>query len=347
MISIVMATYNGESFIQDQLSSINNQIRKPDRLIICDDGSGDNTRAIIDDFQFDSSISVERIFRTQNLGFRDNFLEGCSHVTHGMIAFSDQDDIWHADKLAIIEKTVSDGIDAVCHSYLNMRDKKISADQGSQFNSAVMDGFQVYPLLVQQGMSLAVDKKVVSTAHDIIRNWAAILPSIGKERSLSGHDDIHIWHDLATFAAARFTGRVAFIGKPLAKRRLHDHNVTRPSEGWDKSSGVFISARDALATDYGLKESFLRDFADKLITEIDLPSEDRRSRLIATYHRWAEIWRRRQMLLAPGGMATKLSLIAQNATNGAYASRLRAGLGVRSFLKDALVCTGVDQFVRR
>ena len=50
MISVVMATYNGEEFIEKQLESIRNQSLKPDEVIICDDCSTDSTERIIVDF---------------------------------------------------------------------------------------------------------------------------------------------------------------------------------------------------------------------------------------------------------------------------------------------------------
>ena len=52
MISIAMTTFNGESFLKDQLESISNQTYLPDELIISDDCSSDNTIKIIENFSF-------------------------------------------------------------------------------------------------------------------------------------------------------------------------------------------------------------------------------------------------------------------------------------------------------
>ena len=50
-ISVALCTYNGETFIFDQLQSIINQIYKVDEIIICDDCSQDNTHNVIYQFQ--------------------------------------------------------------------------------------------------------------------------------------------------------------------------------------------------------------------------------------------------------------------------------------------------------
>ena len=53
-ISVVMATYNGERFLREQLDSIRNQTRQADELIICDDGSTDGTVELVRKYIIDS-----------------------------------------------------------------------------------------------------------------------------------------------------------------------------------------------------------------------------------------------------------------------------------------------------
>lgn len=64
MISVVMATYNGECFIREQLLSILNQTMSVDEIIICDDNSRDNTVQIIKDIQKNIKISIFDLFKT-------------------------------------------------------------------------------------------------------------------------------------------------------------------------------------------------------------------------------------------------------------------------------------------
>ena len=101
-INILMTTYNGEKYLQDQLASIENQDYKNWHLCVSDDGSSDSTLSILNEF---SSRNIGRvsIFKTsQNLGFVGNFLSLVrrSDISAQFYALADQDDIWCRNKLS-------------------------------------------------------------------------------------------------------------------------------------------------------------------------------------------------------------------------------------------------------
>ena len=79
-ISIVMATYNGELYIEKQLASICNQTVPPDEIIISDDRSSDNTISIIKSFINKNNIAQKTNIYVNNtqLGFAKNFLNAIS-----------------------------------------------------------------------------------------------------------------------------------------------------------------------------------------------------------------------------------------------------------------------------
>ena len=101
-ICILMSTYNGEKFLAEQLQSIEDQTHKNWRLVISDDGSSDNTLAIAKHFQSKWGNDRLEIRQGPQNGYCDNFLSmACDTTLHAdLYAFSDQDDIWMADKLA-------------------------------------------------------------------------------------------------------------------------------------------------------------------------------------------------------------------------------------------------------
>lgn len=105
-ICILMATYNGEKFIAEQLQSIEEQTHKNWRLIISDDGSSDNTLTIAKQFQQKWGSDRLKIRQGPQQGFCQNFLSmACdTAIRANLYAFSDQDDIWMSDKL---ERAVS------------------------------------------------------------------------------------------------------------------------------------------------------------------------------------------------------------------------------------------------
>lgn len=101
-ICLLMATYNGERFLTEQLQSIENQTHKNWRLVISDDGSSDNTLVIAKQFQEKWGSDRLEIRQGPQQGFCQNFLSmACdSNIRADLYGFSDQDDVWMIDKLS-------------------------------------------------------------------------------------------------------------------------------------------------------------------------------------------------------------------------------------------------------
>lgn len=97
MISVCIATYNGEKYIKEQLKSILNQIDVADEVIISDDNSTDRTLEIIKEFN-DSRI---KIFNNVGIGVIQNFENAIKNASGKFIFLSDQDDIWEPSKVRI------------------------------------------------------------------------------------------------------------------------------------------------------------------------------------------------------------------------------------------------------
>ena len=97
-----MSTYNGEKFLAEQLQSIEDQTHKNWRLVISDDGSSDNTLAIAKQYQQKWGSDRLEVRQGPQQGFCQNFLSmACdSNIRADLYGFSDQDDVWMADKLA-------------------------------------------------------------------------------------------------------------------------------------------------------------------------------------------------------------------------------------------------------
>ena len=103
-ISVVMATYNGEKYITEQLDTIRNQTRKIDELVVCDDRSKDNTvsvvKAYIKEHNLEDAWAIH--VNERNLGYANNFHRATLMATGDLIFFSDQDDLWREDKIEIM-----------------------------------------------------------------------------------------------------------------------------------------------------------------------------------------------------------------------------------------------------
>lgn len=99
MVSVVMAAYNGEQYISEQLSSIWNQTRRPDEIIISDDHSIDGTVAAIQAFVKQTGAPVRLIENQERTGYIRNFFHALKHAGGDYIFLSDQDDVWLPDKI--------------------------------------------------------------------------------------------------------------------------------------------------------------------------------------------------------------------------------------------------------
>ena len=101
-INILMSTYNGEQFFAEQIESIQKQTVKDWTLYIRDDGSSDTTPEIIKHYaQLDSRIVFINADNRENFGVIKNFYTLLKHSKADYYFFSDQDDIWLEDKLAV------------------------------------------------------------------------------------------------------------------------------------------------------------------------------------------------------------------------------------------------------
>lgn len=99
-----MCTYNGEQYLRDQLDSIARQSRLPDELLICDDNSADMTLQIIAAFAAAVSFPVKLHRNDANIGSTKNFEQAIRLCEGDIIVLSDQDDVWHPDKLKLLEQ---------------------------------------------------------------------------------------------------------------------------------------------------------------------------------------------------------------------------------------------------
>ena len=119
-----MATYNGVSYIREQLDSILCQLGPEDEVIISDDGSTDGTLDVIAS-SHDSRIRVvrhekdPRIRRTPEI-VGANFENALSHCSGEYIFISDQDDIWLPDKVGTMISCLSKYALVACNAKILM-----------------------------------------------------------------------------------------------------------------------------------------------------------------------------------------------------------------------------------
>ncbi|MCW3111184.1 MAG: putative glycosyltransferase epsH [Segetibacter sp.] len=130
LVSIVLATYNGERYLTKQLESLFNQSYQNIEIIAVDDCSKDKTIEILQEHAA-RHANMKVFVNEVNLGFIKNFEKGCTLSNGDLIAFCDQDDYWDIHKIKKLAAAIgnypiiySDSL--VCDENLNPTGTKIS-----------------------------------------------------------------------------------------------------------------------------------------------------------------------------------------------------------------------------
>lgn len=124
-IDILMATYNGEKYIKEQIDSILNQTYSNFRLLICDDNSTDSTYSILQEYEKkDSRIVVLK--NEENLGYIRNFENLLKNVNSKYFMFSDQDDVWNQDKIELSYKFLKESESDLVFTDLEIVDESLN-----------------------------------------------------------------------------------------------------------------------------------------------------------------------------------------------------------------------------
>ncbi len=126
-ISVIIATYNGEAFIEEQLESIRLQSYPIDEVLIADDCSSDRTVEIVRKFikKYGLKHWILQVNK-RNLGWEHNFINLIFRASGDIIFYCDQDDIWLMDKIKIMVTAINRNEKILC---LSSRYLPIDADE--------------------------------------------------------------------------------------------------------------------------------------------------------------------------------------------------------------------------
>lgn len=134
MVDILMATYNGEKYLKQQIDSILEQTYEDWKIIIHDDGSSDNTLDIVKEYVMKYPEKILWIDdKISTGGAKNNFFHLFQHADAPYIMLSDQDDVWQKDKIKnavaeikSAEKKYGQDIPLLGHSDLKVVDEKLN-----------------------------------------------------------------------------------------------------------------------------------------------------------------------------------------------------------------------------
>ena len=183
MITVCIATFNGEKYIREQLNSILFQLSLQDEVIVSDDGSTDNTISIIKSFNDNRIKIIDGVHRySPTLNFENALKEAKGDY----IFLADQDDVWKDDKVKICLKWLQH-YDCII-SDAEVTDENLNITSPSLYQLMNIKSGRVYNILYKNGYTgccMAFTRRVKEAAlpfpkdipmHDIwIGNVAAFL----------------------------------------------------------------------------------------------------------------------------------------------------------------------------
>ncbi len=209
-VSVCMAAYNGDQYIQEQLHSILCQLSAEDEIIIVDDASTDETRARIMEF-VDPRINLLK--NEKNIGILASFEKALRSASGRIVFFSDQDDIWEHDKVAEVLEVFRKDTAITLVLTNGMKIDKNGRVTGKRVLKTPVR-FGIVNTLAKNpyyGCLMAFKREVLE--------WCLPMPSS------------NVTHDSWIGTVNCFIGKSHYLDKDLLYYRRHDDNATKEVHG--------------------------------------------------------------------------------------------------------------------
>ena len=262
MISVVMATYNGEKYLGLQLDSILKQTRQDLEVVIIDDCSKDSTPVILRRYA-SADARIKLHFNEENLGCSRSFEKGINLASGDYLALVDQDDIWLPQKLErLIDEIEEYDLDMV------YSDTQLIDENGKPRTDRWQDHcpkFGIDSSNPEIAMIAAFNSFILGCS--MVFNAASLKKCLPIEHGYFNHDK---W----IVSNIAYWGRFKFIAEPLFYYRLHNGNYSMR----EKNKGLLSRLQDTLKlpspfySHRGLKQ---------IISQSDRVTNDRFSQFVA------------------------------------------------------------------
>lgn len=261
-VEILMATFGGRAFLEEQLESLLDQSYRHWSLIIRDDGSSDGTLSLIHSYaaRYPGKIRVVNSVANK-LGPCGNFASLLEFSTAPYAMFCDQDDVWFREKIEIsleemqrLEGLFGKSCPLLVHTDLQVVNEnlEIIADSFWKHQNLSTNKFlSLNRLLVQNGVT-----GCATMINGSLRDMSRPIPAGA------------IMHDWWTALVASAFGKIGFIDRPALKYRQHDCNEVGAKQwGWRfirRRLSNPNEIRRSLRNTQIQAEAFLDRYGDKL-----------------------------------------------------------------------------------
>lgn len=217
-VSVAMTTYNGDKYLKEQLDSIKNQTYEICEVIICDDGSKDDTEQVVENYINSNNLSKHwRYYRNEeNLGPMRNFAH-CAKLCSGEIIFySDQDDKWEITKveeMIQVYKNHEEALAVCCGQQYMYKNEGVKRKRGKFISSGAVKKItfeEQVKTMYSSGLCLSFRRDLLDEIEYLVF-------------------DRNLTYDVTTGLVAALKGGMYRIERPLVHRRIHEMNASHPT----------------------------------------------------------------------------------------------------------------------
>lgn len=262
-VGVIVATYNGEKYIEAQLRSLYEQTRLPDVILVTDAGSSDGTVSICRQFSGVAPGVELRILTNENteatLGVVDNFEKGLDALDTDYIFFCDQDDVWMPRKIESVVAYMNETDAALCFSNADVVDGNLQ-----QMGNSLWSSYGFYPemngekrMLYLPGEKSGLFSQLLS--NNIVTGMTMCVRSSFKDVLLPFSK--HGYHDAWISILASLLVNVAALDESLVLYRQHEANQEGANRA-DKKKNLIQRKERVLE-----RQLFLMDLKSRLVQE--------------------------------------------------------------------------------
>ncbi|MDF2888517.1 MAG: glycosyl transferase family 2 [Lacrimispora sp.] len=229
MITVLLAAWNGEKYLREQMESLLGQTNQEFTILISDDGSTDRTPDIMKEYENRFPGRVKSLKNLKPSGSaRNNFFRLLKASSDEYLMFCDQDDIWLPDKVDVtlremkkMEKVWGRGMPILIHSDLSV------ADQAGTVIYPSMARYQKIGVSDNRTSHYLVENNITGNTMMINRYLKNLTEQI---------PDTCVMHDWWLGLVASCFGKISYIDRPLVRYRQHGSNQVGAKSGMKQLS---------------------------------------------------------------------------------------------------------------
>lgn len=208
-VCVIMSTFNGEKYVEEQINSILRQTNVEVTLYIRDDASKDNTPKVLKQIK-ERNNNVLLDLSSINLGFQNSFFKALKDAPEAdYYAFSDQDDIWYLNKL-------SSTIDLIVKT----------PEKCLAIKNALLGDAYLHPIGIQYTSDRKIPLRINTFYQSLGSGYLMVFNKTIKQYAERIEEKIPISHDLFIGAIACYLGNVVYDSEIVAIHRRLSYSIS-------------------------------------------------------------------------------------------------------------------------